>query len=498
MTNQATRAQLQKIIAGLSEGVLLVEPDQTIAYANIAALRMHDVSDLDALGATVADYRRNYIALEGADHSKVGSHPIDRVVEGKAMDDAIVRVARRSASDINWVHRIRSLVMTDAKGEPDFVVVVITDITDEAEAQERFERTFSANPAPSLICRLGDFRFIKVNEGFLQLTGLKMEEILGRTVYEVDVLRQAKQRDLAVERLRAGRTIPQMEACLAVPADHEKFVIVAGQPIEMGDEACMLFTFADLEPRRRAEKALRQSEERFVKCFRLAPIPMTIATAREHRLVDVNEAFCATTGYMTQDAVGRTANELGLWIDPAARSRFERELAKSGHVQAAEARLKIKSGAEIEALISAEVAQIGEEASILCAFQDITDRKRSEAELVTAIEAVMADASWFAQAVVEKLAGLRKPQGAKRNGAAAGLAELTGREREVLGLICQGLGNNEIGQRLGVSSNTARNHVASLYRKLGVNRRSALIVWARERGFGDGVLPPKPRRKNSS
>ena len=39
------------------------------------------------------------------------------------------------------------------------------------------------------------------------------------------------------------------------------------------------------------------------------------------------------------------------------------------------------------------------------------------------------------------------------------------------------------GQRLGLSGNTVRNHVASIYGKTGVNRRAALVAWARERGL---------------
>ena len=49
-----------------------------------------------------------------------------------------------------------------------------------------------------------------------------------------------------------------------------KLVIMAGQPIDMGDEACMLFTFADLDAREKAETALRESEERFTKAFQLS------------------------------------------------------------------------------------------------------------------------------------------------------------------------------------------------------------------------------------
>ena len=70
------------------------------------------------------------------------------------------------------------------------------------------------------------------------------------------------------------------------------------------------------------------------------------------------------------------------------------------------------------------------------------------------------------------------------------LDDLTAREREILTLICRGLGDAEIGRELKLSSNTVRNHVAAVYRKLRVNRRSAAVVWGRERGLGDD-LPPR-------
>jgi DNA-binding CsgD family transcriptional regulator len=53
----------------------------------------------------------------------------------------------------------------------------------------------------------------------------------------------------------------------------------------------------------------------------------------------------------------------------------------------------------------------------------------------------------------------------------------------VLGLICEGLDDKAIAQRLSLSGNTVRNHVANIYGKIGVNRRAAAIAWARERGL---------------
>jgi LuxR family maltose regulon positive regulatory protein len=60
--------------------------------------------------------------------------------------------------------------------------------------------------------------------------------------------------------------------------------------------------------------------------------------------------------------------------------------------------------------------------------------------------------------------------------------ELTPKELEVLGLLATRLSRNEIGQRLYVSLNTVKTHQRALYRKLGVEDRSAAIKRARELG----------------
>jgi DNA-binding NarL/FixJ family response regulator len=102
-------------------------------------------------------------------------------------------------------------------------------------------------------------------------------------------------------------------------------------------------------------------------------------------------------------------------------------------------------------------------------------------ELVEAIDAVMQDASWFGRSIMDKLATLRRP--AATGTPALSPVNLSPREQEVLDLICQGLDNTMISARLLLSPNTVRNHVAHLYAKVGVNRRAAAILWAREHGL---------------
>jgi DNA-binding NarL/FixJ family response regulator len=81
------------------------------------------------------------------------------------------------------------------------------------------------------------------------------------------------------------------------------------------------------------------------------------------------------------------------------------------------------------------------------------------------------------QAVLEFM-GLAAPAGAD-----PAFGSLSPREREVLTLITEGLGNAEIGERLSISEKTVRNHISSVFDKLGVWTRAQAIVFARDRGF---------------
>ena len=85
----------------------------------------------------------------------------------------------------------------------------------------------------------------------------------------------------------------------------------------------------------------------------------------------------------------------------------------------------------------------------------------------------------FCAAVLE-FTGLRRAAGTED----PVFQTLTRREREVLALLTEGLGNADIAERLSLSEKTVRNHVSNVFDKLGVWTRAQAIVFARDRGFG--------------
>ncbi len=68
----------------------------------------------------------------------------------------------------------------------------------------------------------------------------------------------------------------------------------------------------------------------------------------------------------------------------------------------------------------------------------------------------------------------------RRPGAEHGLS---GRESEVLALICQGLSNQQISQRAYLGINTVKTYIRSAYRKIGVTTRPQAVIWAMSHGF---------------
>ena len=149
----------------------------------------------------------------------------------------------------------------------------------------------------------------------------------------------------------------------------------------------------DITDQKAAEKALRDSEQKFRTAFRANPEAMTITTLADGVYVDVNDAFLRVTGFTREDVVGRKSFDVGSWVEKEERERLVETLKAKGRVQSMEISFRKKNGDSFFVHLSAELIEIGSLKCVLATSQDVTERRcvaqelrRSEEQHRTLIE----------------------------------------------------------------------------------------------------------------
>lgn len=286
-------------------------------------------------------------------------------------------------------------------------VVSIRDITQQRETEEAIRQSEIRNRAlleavPDLIFRLRrDGTYIDCKTGENSALLVAPEQLKGKTVYEVLPPDMAAERMHYIQQaLDTGKIQsfeyrlssamiqqnPMLDQLYGQPSpesqelrDYEARVMVSGK-----DEVIAIVR--DITDRKRADAALRLSEEKFSKTFRSSPNPMTIATLMDGCLLEVNDGFLETFGYNLSELVGHSVHEINFWVDPEQRQRMVQTLQTEGSIRNLECQFRTKTGEIRDVLFSAEVIQIGDAACLIDVMTDITDRKRTEEQLWAAVE----------------------------------------------------------------------------------------------------------------
>jgi DNA-binding NarL/FixJ family response regulator len=108
-------------------------------------------------------------------------------------------------------------------------------------------------------------------------------------------------------------------------------------------------------------------------------------------------------------------------------------------------------------------------------------RSDTPGTLIKAIQKTNAGEMWLRRSQMAD--ALRSARGDERSDSTRQIASLTRREREVVGLVADGLSNRAIADRLFISEATVRNHVTSILDKVQLRNRSELVVFAFRRGL---------------
>ncbi len=230
-----------------------------------------------------------------------------------------------------------------------------------------------------LFVRCSDGQILDANRAAVATYGYSHGELLQRRIAE---LRAPAARPVTREQMALAEGEGVLFETMHCRKDGTYFPVeVSSRGAILEGERVLLSVIRDVSARKRAEEALRLSEEKFAKAFAANPAAVALTRLADGQFVDVNDAYLAVTGFTRDEVIGRSAGELGSWVDQMERERFVRALRETGTVRSWEARFAKKSGEQFTALLSAELITVSGEALILSTYIDITARKAAEAAL---------------------------------------------------------------------------------------------------------------------
>jgi PAS domain S-box-containing protein len=265
------------------------------------------------------------------------------------------------------------------------VLGIARDITGRKKAEEamraseeQYRAIFNAS-ADALVLRDADFRIVDVNATYERMSGWSRDEVLGLNRVVANPADVAPRIQALHERALAGETIA-LEVPL-VRRDGTRYELeLRGVPIQHRGQPHVLYMGRDVTERKRAEEALRASEEQYRAIFN-ASADALVLWDNQYRRVDVNPAYQAMYGWAREEVIGK-GYEDPRFPPEYAKTRLELvRRALGGEDCQAELEAIRSDGTRIRTEVHAIPFRHRGEPHVLAIARDITERKQSEEAL---------------------------------------------------------------------------------------------------------------------
>ncbi|MEN6616329.1 MAG: PAS domain S-box protein [Syntrophorhabdus sp.] len=260
------------------------------------------------------------------------------------------------------------------------------EVTKARHTQEELEESehkfrILANSTPIAVLIFQDDEWIFVNRAAEAITGYSEEQLLNKNIWEII---HPDYRDLArnpgQKRQKEDPTVNRHELKIITADGTEKWVNVTGATTIIGKRKAGVVSLIDIDDYKRAENAVKASEERFRRLFNNA-VEGVYYTTPDGRLLDANIAFAKMFRYNSTSEAIKDLTDIAnrLYVDPNDRKEALDILIRKGYVNNFECRLRRKDGTIFWAVLNARLAEFDDGTPCIQGFiANITKRKHVE------------------------------------------------------------------------------------------------------------------------
>ena len=241
------------------DGILIIDPATARPLEfNEAAHRQLGYSREEFSGLSIFD-------LEAAETPEETRLRIAGVMqEGRADFETRQRTRQGEIRDVHVTAQFAEIM-----GQPVYHCVW-RDITDRkraeealAKSEERFRKAFYTSPDSVNINRLQDGMYVSINPGFTRITGYTEEDIIGKTSIERNIWANVEDRQKLTTGLIKDGEVINLEATFRMKDGDIRYGLMSASIIELDGVPHILSITRDITDRKRAEKALKESENKY-------------------------------------------------------------------------------------------------------------------------------------------------------------------------------------------------------------------------------------------
>lgn len=263
--------------------------------------------------------------------------------------------------------------------------IAIHDMTESSQAvnalalsEIRYRRLFEAAKDGILILDPDTRRITDANPFILKLLDYTREEMIGKELFEIGLLRDEEASRATFRELREKHFIRYEDLPLESRKGQRREVEVVANLYEEAGRPVIQANIRDISQRKRATHALEVSETRYRRLFETAQDAILILDALTGRITDANPFITQMLGYSVDELVGKELWQIGFFKDIEANQNAFRELKERGYIRYDHLPLETKNGQQIEVEFVSNAYMVDNQQVIQCNIRDISDRARLE------------------------------------------------------------------------------------------------------------------------
>jgi diguanylate cyclase (GGDEF)-like protein/PAS domain S-box-containing protein len=258
------------------------------------------------------------------------------------------------------------------------------DVTEAKQKEESFRLLFKGNPIPMWVYDIATLRFLAVNEAATVRYGYSREQFLAMTVLEI---RPIEERAKLTEFVRVNQGVHDGEQIwrhLTAGGEEIDVAIYTRALVYEGHSSVMVAAI-DITDRRRAEAELQETKAFLDTLIENVPVPITVKEAPKLRYIFANRATEILFGCTREQIIGKTVYDLFSKDVADYISARDQAVLRTGQSMRHEVNRFPTPGNGERDITSSRISipgPGGKPRYLLAVLEDITERRKSEAQIV--------------------------------------------------------------------------------------------------------------------